>query len=531
MKKNKILILIILITILVIGIFKIEKFKNNKKEEEVVFNLGSDFNTLDPHLFTEMISVQVDSTIYEGLLTLDKDGKYIGGVAESFTENGNKLVFKIRESAKWSDGSKISAKDFVFAFKRVLDPKVAAQFSEMLFPIKNAENYYNGKVTSDDLGIKAIGDKTLEIELEYPTAYFKYILTLPISVPLKEEFYKSREDKYAVKLEDFLFNGPYKIIKLGEDEIELVKNEYYWDKNNIKIPKIKYVVSKDFRVVDNLIKNREIDMSRVESYNLDNYKKEKVLDTFSNGRIWYLEYNLENKYLKNKKLRNAISIAIDREKYVNEIKKDGSIYAKSVISNIISGYNGKYRDRYPDKEYFNDKDIIKAKKLYSEALKELGVDKLELNLLSGNSDPEILEIQFIQEELRTKLGLETNILTVPFKERLNKTRTDDYDVVLNTWSPKYDDSISYLERWRNKKNENTWSRIKYNELVDKISKMYNDVNRDKIINEAEMILIDELVIAPLYYSVENHYKHPKIKGIIRRPITGIADFRWAYIEK
>ena len=140
MKKNKILILIILITISVIGIFKIEKFKNNKKEEEVVFNLGSDFNTLDPHLFTEMISVQVDSTIYEGLLTLDKDGKYIGGVAESFTENGNKLVFKIRESAKWSDGSKISAKDFVFAFKRVLDPKVAAQFSEMLFPIKNAEN-------------------------------------------------------------------------------------------------------------------------------------------------------------------------------------------------------------------------------------------------------------------------------------------------------------------------------------------------------------------------------------------------------
>ena len=190
MKKNKILILIILITISVIGIFKIEKFKNNKKEEEVVFNLGSDFNTLDPHLFTEMISVQVDSTIYEGLLTLDKDGKYIGGVAESFTENGNKLVFKIRESAKWSDGSKISAKDFVFAFKRVLDPKVAAQFSEMLFPIKNAENYYNGKVTSDDLGIKAIDDKTLEIELEYPTAYFKYILTLPISVPLKEEFYK-----------------------------------------------------------------------------------------------------------------------------------------------------------------------------------------------------------------------------------------------------------------------------------------------------------------------------------------------------
>ena len=508
------------------------KAGKEKEEAPVIFNLGNDFNTLDPHLFTEMIAVQVDSTIYEGLLRLDEKGNYTGGVAESFTEDGNRLTFKIRNNARWSDGSKITAADFVFAFKRVLDPKVAAQYSEMLFPIKNALSYYEGKVDEKQLGIRAINDTTLEIVLEYPADYFKYILTLPISVPLKEEFYSSREERYAIKLEDFLFNGPYKITALKEGEILLDKNEYYWNSKNIKIPKIKYIISKDFKAVDKLIENNEIDMSRVENYNLDNYRKKGNLDTFLNGRVWYLDFNLNNRFLQNRKLRQAISYVIDREKYVREIKKDGSVPAKSVISNIISGYRGKYRKNYPDMGNFKNNDIENGKRLYAEALKELGVTSLKLRLLSGNSDPEKLEIQFLQEELKTKLGLDTEITVVPFKERLNRTRAGDYDIVLNTWSPKFDDPLSYLERWKREdgKNEDIWSKSKYNNLVNEIFKMPSSAERDKRVNEAEMILVDEAVIAPLYFSVENHYRNSKVRNILRRSITGVTDFTFGSIE-
>ena len=533
MKKN-LLILLIIGIVITIGIYFLrkvsEKNKGQKnKETAVIFNLGSNYNTLDPHLFSEMIAAQVDSSIYEGLLVLDKKGEYIGGVAESFTESADKLTFKIRESAKWSDGSRITANDFVFAFKRVLDPKVAAQFSEMLFSIKNAEKYYEGKVSEKELGVKALDSKTLEIELEKPVPYFKYILTLPIAVPLKEKFYKEKGDKFAVKPDGFLFNGPYKITELKEDEIILEKNENYWNSKNIKIPKIKYIVSSDFKAVDNLIKNKEIDMSRVENYNLQQYRKEKTLDTFINGRIWYLDFNLDNKYLKNRKLRQAISLAVDREKYVREIKKDGSIPAKLLISSIITGYKGKYRENYPDNAYFKDNDIEKAKRLYEEALKELGIKKLKLRFLSGNSDPEILEIQFLQEELRKKLNIETEVTTVSFKERLSRTRAGNYDIVLNTWSPKYDDALSYLERWKKEdgKNQDVWSKKKYNLIVNEISSMGSSRERDRKINEAERILIDEAIIAPIYFSVENHYRNPEIIGIIRRPITGIATFNYA----
>lgn len=531
--KKKLLLLVGIIAIFSILFYYFTNKKKSDSHAPIVFNLGSDYNTLDPHLFTEMIAAQVDSTIYEGLLILDEKGNYTGGVAESFTENGNKMIFKIRNNAKWSDGSKITANDFVFAFKRVLNPETAAQFSEMLFPVKNAEKYYEGKVSENELGIKAINDSILEIELEHPTPYFKYILTLPVAVPLKEEFYKSRKDKYAIKLEDFLFNGPYRISSLKKEEILLEKNPYYWNVENIKISRIKYVITKDFKTVDDLIKNKELDMSRVENYNLKQYKKNGTLDTFLNGRVWYLDFNLDNSYLKNRKIRQAISLVIDRDKYVKEIKKDGSVVAKSVISSIISGYNGNYRKNYPDTYYFKDGDVEKAKKLYEEGLKELGVEKINLRLLSGNSDPERLEIQFLQEELRVKLGLETEVTIVPFRERLTKTREGNYDIVLNTWSPKYDDSLSYLERWKKEdgKNEDIWSKRKYNLLVNEISSMGYAKERDKKINEAERILIDEAVISPLYFSVENHYRDSAIKGIIRRPITGIATFNYGYIVK
>ena len=535
MRRNtSILLFIIAALLLISGCFSKNNgnIKKNEEKDPVIFNLGSDYKTLDPHLFSEMIAVQVDSSIYEGLLRLDENGNYTGGVAESFKEEGNKLTFKIRENAKWSDGSKITANDFLFAFKRVLNPKTAAQFAEMLFPIKNAEAYYEGKVQENELGIKVTDERTLEIALGNPVSYFKYILTLPITVPLKEEFYNTHKEKYAVKQDSFLFNGPYKIVSLKENEILLEKNEYYWNSKSIKIPDIKYVISKDFKVVDDLIKNKEIDMSRIENYNLEKYRKEGTVDTFLNGRIWYLDFNLSNKYLQNKKLRKAISLVIDREKYVKEIKKDGSVVAKSLISSMISGYSKKYREKYPDADNFKDNDIEEAKKLYSEALKELGITTLKLNLLSGNSDPEKLEIQFLQEELKTKLGLETNVTVVPFKERLNKTRTGDYDIVLNTWSPKFDDALSYLERWKKDdgKNENIWSKKRYNLLVDEISKMSSGDERDKKTNEAEMILVNEAVIAPLYFSVENHYRNPDIKGIIRRSITGITDFNYGYME-
>lgn len=476
---------------------------NNIKETSIVYNLGDKPHTIDPHQFTEMISVQLISTINEGLLRQDKDNNFIPALASQFEEKGNILKFKIRKDAKWSDGSKITANDIVFGFQRALNKKTAARFAELLFPIKNAAKYNRGEASEKELGIVS-KDDTVIITLEKPTPYFKYILTMPIAFPVKKGI---SEDIANFKIA--LYNGPFVIAEMNDDKIILKKNKYYWDRKNIKIDKIIYTTINKFDVVENLIKNNEIDLSRVENFDLDTKIKNKELINYQNGRIWYLDFNLKNDILSKKENRVAINEAIDRNTYVKDIKLDGSTVAKSVISPVFSSY----RNMYPDNSYFYDNkksEILSGKRL---------------RLLASNSTPEVKEASFIQEELRKKLNLKVDVQIVTFKERLALTRSGNYDIVLNTYSPKFDDPISILDRWNrpNKNNYNIWRQKEYEELIAKIENEIDINKRLQLINQAEKILIDDVVIAPLYYSTENWYVRKNIKNIIIHPISTRID--------
>ena len=258
--------------------------------------------------------------------------------------------------------------------------------------------------------------------------------------------------------------------------------------------------------MENLIKNSEVDLARVEPYDLNSKRKNNELLSYTNGRIWYLDFNLDNPILKNMKYRIAIRNSIDRQKYVDIIKEDGSKVAKSVISNIL----GNYRKEFPDNNYF--KDNIKSNILAGK----------KLRLLTGNSSVEVKEANFIQEELRTKLKLNVVVTTVSFKDRLALTRSKDFDMVLNTYSPKFNDPISILNRWYDKK-LNNWSQAKYDALIDKINEEQDTQKRYLLMNKAEKLLIDEAIIAPLYYSSENWYIRKGLSNIVIHPITNTMD--------
>ncbi|WP_068267988.1 peptide ABC transporter substrate-binding protein [Caviibacter abscessus] len=476
---------------------------NNINETSVVYNLGNKPQTIDPHQFTEMLSVQLISTTNEGLLRQDKDGNFIHALAFEFSEKGNTLIFKIRKDAKWSDGSNVTADDVVFGFKRALNKKTAARFAELLFPIKNAVKYNKGEVSENELGVISKND-TVIITLEKPTPYFKHILKMPIAFPVKNGINTDIHD-----FKTALYNGPFIITQMNDDKIVLKKNRYYWDKKNIKIDKIIYTTINKFEVVENLIKNNEIDMSRVEPFDLDTKRKNKELINYQNGRIWYLDFNLKNEILSKKENRKAINEAIDREKYVKDIKLDGSTVAKSVISSVFNSY----RNMYPDNSYFFDNK------------KSSLLEGKSIRLLAGNSTAEVKEASFIQEELRRKLNLKVNVQIVTFKERLALTRSGNYDIVLNTYSPKFDDPISMLDRWNrpNKNNYHIWKQKEYENLILAIENETNTNKRFELINKAEKILIDDVIIAPLYYSTENWYIRKNIKNVIIHPISTRID--------
>ncbi|MDK9581334.1 ABC transporter substrate-binding protein [Sneathia vaginalis] len=151
----------------------------------LTYNMVSEPTTIDPHHFNELVSVQLMNNIYEGLLRLNDKNEYEPCLASSYTKNGNTLTFTIRKNLKWSDGSPLTIDDILFGFKRALNPKTASRFAELLYPIKNAKEYNEGKVSEDELGVKNVNGK-LVITLTKPTVYFEDILTLPISFPVKK---------------------------------------------------------------------------------------------------------------------------------------------------------------------------------------------------------------------------------------------------------------------------------------------------------------------------------------------------------
>ena len=218
---------------------------------------------------------------------------------------------------------------------------------------------------------------------------------------------------------------------------------------------------------------------------------------------------------------------------MEKIKNDGCIVSKSIIGYNIKGYDKTFREENPDTEYFENNNLNEAKKYYNKALKELNVEKLSLTLLAGNSSTEIKEIQFLQEELRTKLDIEVKVEIVAFKDRLFRTRKGDFEMVLSTWSPKYNDPYTYLSKWY-EKNDSSFDEsfsIKYDDLIQTALNEKNLKLRMEILAKAEKLLISEAIISPLYFSAENHYRRNDISGIIRKPIGGITSFYYAYLKQ
>lgn len=472
---------------------------SKEEQKEIIYNISASPTTIDPHLYRDALSVQLLTNVYSGLL---RNGNELD-LAESIEEEGNKLIITLKDNIKWSDGTDITVEDFIYSFRRVLNPKTASRYAELLYPIKNAKSFNESKLSEEELGVYEDNNK-LVIELEQKVPYFKYILSQPISFPVKKGQIEDIADYTKA-----VYSGAYKIDFMNSDEIKLVKNDNYWNANSVSIPLIKFIAINDFSVVENLIKNNELDLSRVESIDLETKKKNNELLQYSNGRVWYLDFNLQNEILNKLENRIAIRDAIDRVKYVEDIKNDGSIVSKSVISEIITDY----RKLFPDDNYFEDNkysDVLKGK---------------SLRLLASNSSPEIKEAHFIQEELRVKLGLKVDVTIVSYKDRLALTRANDYDIVLNTYSPKFDDPVTMLERWYKPEKDGygAWRKKEYESLVEESYNIEDKQKRYEIMNEAEKILIDDAVISPLYYSAENWFVRKGIKGIEINRIANTMD--------
>lgn len=516
--------------------------EGGKLAAKQVLNLteSQEIPSMDSSKATDQVSFLALNNVMEGLYRLDKDNKAAPGVAESYkkSDDGKKYTFTLNKNAKWSNGDPVTAKDFVFAWKRAVDKNTAAEYAYIMFDLKNAKAINEGKAELDTLGVKAVDDYTLEVELENPVPYFVELTSFGTFYPLNEKFVKEKGEKYGLESDTTLYNGPFTLTDWKHEQgWKLKKNAQYWDNKTVKLEEINFNVVKDSGTRVNLYESGQIDRAALASEMVDKYKSNPDFFTQKTPSTFFLRLNQkrgnQDTVLKSKDLRLAIAMAYDKKGLTNVILNDGSTPADYLVpKEFAKSPDGK--DFRKDNGDILKTDVKKAKEHWEKAKKELGKEQVTVELLNYDSDNAKKVGEFLKGELEKNLpGLTVNLKNQPFKQKLKLESDLDYDLSYAGWGPDYLDPMTFIDMFvtNGPHNQTGYSNPKYDEIVEKGKGELLTKTKDRwdSLLKAEKMLLDDAVIAPLYQRGDALVQRPKVKGIIHHPVGGDYSYKWAYI--
>ncbi|WP_141523883.1 ABC transporter substrate-binding protein [Bacillus paramobilis] len=523
---------------------------DSKSEEKLaakqVFNKteNQEIPTMDTSKSTDTLGSQILGNTMEGLYRLDKENKPIPAAAESSTksEDGKKYTFKLRKDAKWSNGDPVTAKDFVFGWQRLLDPKTAAEYAFIAFPIKNAEAVNKGEKPVTELGVKAVDDLTLEVELEQAVPYFLNLVAFPSYYPLNEKFVKEKGDKYGLESDTTVYNGPFVLTDWKHEQgWKLKKNDQYWDKKTVKLDEINYSVVKEPATNVNLYDSGQIDFSLLTGEFVDKYRNNKEeYGVYNEPSTFFIRLNQkrggQDTPLKSKKLREAIALSIDKKNLTSVILNDGSKPADYLVpKGLAAGPDGK-----DFQETFKNgvkPDAKKAAAAWEEAKKELGKDQVTIEFLNYDTGNAKKVGEYVKDQIEKNLkGVTVNIKLQPFKQKLKLESDQDYDISYGGWSPDYADPMTYLDMFESKHSHNqmSFSDQKYDEIIKKAGgELMSDAKkRWEELGKAEKLLLEEdVALVPLYQSARSYVMKPHVKGVVKHNISPEYSYKWAYVTE
>lgn len=508
--------------------------------DSVTINIGSEPPEMNTIISTDTVSHSLMRNTHEGLVKLDQEDNVMEGVAESWdvSDDGLEYVFHLRDNAVWENGDGITANDFYFAWSLLLDTSVASEYAYFAYIIKNAEAYYNGEVGIEEVGMEVVDDYTFKVTLENPTAYALSCFTFAVFNPVNEAFYNEvGADKYGTDADYILANGPYSVESwTHEDEFVMVKNETYWNAETVSIPKVICKMITDQNTMLNSFKAGDLDMISITT---GNYSQQFVdegyeVNHYNDGGSFYMQYNFENEVMSNVNLRKAISYAIDRETFISAVLQNSSEPATSLVPNGIAGLNGAdFADSVGDL-YPASGDAEQAKAYFDKALEELGMTAEEvagkISIVGDTGDAVANMLAYLQEQLRTVLGVEITSEQVEFKTRLDKMKTGDFSIVLAGWGPDYNDPNTYLDMFvtGNGSNYGKYSSEAYDQLIASAAVETDAAARMDILKQAEEMLVEDAVLGNTYWRVRDYVVSEKLEGLVRTMSQDFT-FTWATI--
>ena len=502
----------------------------------VTLSLSEEPPQLDSSRATDTVSSQILGHVMEGLLRYDEFNRIAPGVAERWEIDASKATFWLREDAFWSDGTRVTAHDFVFAWQTALDPLTASEYAFILYPIKNAEAINNGQLDTNALGATALNDSTLLVRLERPVAYFDSLLVFPTYFPIKRSFYEEHQSRYGADASELLYNGPFVIEKwIHGSQLRMARNAQYWDRDRIRLNIIDYAyITSDVNATLNLFKDGKIAIAGLNSENLeDALQRQWKLERFNEGCVGYISFNHRSGRLtRNRHLRKALQLAMDTNELVYKIiAMPGNLPGVSFFPVWLPGVEKRFRQEYPAAE--TQVNIPQARGYLARAKEELGLDEWpSLTFLTGDRATTNKISEYLQQEFKEKLGLDIKIDRQIFKQRLAKMSSGDFDMVLAGWCPDYADPLTFgdlFASW-NKNNRGEYSSPELDQWVRIAQNSLDPSTRMHAFSQIQKIIDFDAVILPTYESGSVYVRDPRLKGVVKRAVGMDSDYSSAYID-
>lgn len=545
MKKNYIIGLILITSMLVLAACGGGKDKASDASDKQVLHVieSTEIPLMDTSLATDGVSFTAMNQVFEGLYTLDKNDQIIPAAAKAMPEiskDQKTYTIKIRDTAKWSDGSDLTADDFIYAWRKVVNPKSGAQYSFLYRDVvANASDIIDGKKDPKELGVKALDDKTIEIQLTQAVPYFNSLLTFGPFYPQKEAYVTKEGKDFAKDSNHLLYNGPFTMADWSgtSKSWSFIKNDNYWDKKNVKLDRIDVEVAKEPGSAVNLYNTGKVDRAPLTGDYASQYKDNKEFVAEPDSYVYWLKFNQKQSDVANVELRKAIAKAINKEALADTVIANGATAINGEIPNGFAQNPKTGKDFREDSGDHLTYNVAEAKAHFAKAKQQLGKNEIILELVGDDQEFAKKTLEFIQSELETNLsGLKINLKTVPYKNRLALDKEQDYTVQLSRWAPAYKDPMTYIASWQTDNNYNnmSYSSPAYDKLTTDISTTLatDPEARWQAMLQTEKVLLDEdAAIAPLYQNATAVLEKPYVKGVVKHLFGAPYSFRWAYIQK
>lgn len=497
--------------------------------------LETPVESLDPQQATDGTSFEVIADYTDGLMQMDADGQAVPAIAESYdlSDDGLTYTFHLRSDAKWSNGTPVTAADFVFAWQRAVDPAVASEYAYMLSDIgqvKNAAEIIAGKKDKSELGVTAVDDVTLQVELNVPVSYFLSLMYFPTFYPVNEEFFNSCGDTFATSPETTLSNGAFVLdsYEPAATAFHLTKNADYYDAAKVQLSGLSYQVIQDSQQALMSYQTGALDTTLVNGEQVDQVKDDPEFMTVGAGYLWYVSPNMSAvPELANLNVRLAMTMAIDRDAITADVLKDGSAATYTAVpTEFAAGPDGS--DFSGDQSKFSDVcrfDAAAAADYWAKGLEELGITELSLDMVVDADDAPQKVAQVLKEQWETTLpGLTVNLVVEPKKQRVQDMQEGNFQLGLTRWGPDYADPMTYLGMWTtdNSNNYGLWSNADYDAIIAECTTgdLCTDAEgRWARLYDAEQIVMDEAVIYPLYTQCNAEMLSSKVTGVEYHPVA------------